>query len=117
MVAVDTDADAIDAAARNLAANGIADGVDLRQADIRTLRLSPGDILLANLTGALLAEHGALLGSKVRPRGHLIVSGFTLEDERDVTTALGRSATLIGREVEDEWVAACLEFGGNLTNP
>ena len=53
---IDVDADAIQAATESLELNPEARGVSFEVADVRSASLSPADIVVANLTGALLAR-------------------------------------------------------------
>jgi ribosomal protein L11 methyltransferase len=64
------------------------------------------DVVLANLTGALLANSADILCRMVAPGGFLIVSGF-MESERDaVGTALGRVLDFHALAQEEEWLSA-----------
>ena len=51
---IDYDEDALVSARESLALNGLTGRVALRRADLRTDRIEPADVVLANLTGALL---------------------------------------------------------------
>jgi ribosomal protein L11 methyltransferase len=108
VVAVDDDADAIEAARENLALNGGAEGIDLRVADFRTLPAQLADVVTANLTGGLLVRGAALLASAVAPGGSLIVSGVMREEAAEVLAAFTPALTLVERLSEDEWIGACL---------
>jgi ribosomal protein L11 methyltransferase len=59
VTAVDHDPDAIASARENLALNGVADRVRLEQADFRLNSRFRGDLVMANLTGGMLARHAA----------------------------------------------------------
>ncbi len=48
----------------------------LRQADLRVDQVAPGDVVTANLTGALLVAQATSIAALVRPGGTLIVSGI-----------------------------------------
>jgi ribosomal protein L11 methyltransferase len=109
VVAVDADADAIDSAARNLAANGIAAGIDLRHGDIRTLDAVSADVLLANLTGAILVDQALRLMTMIKPDGYWVASGFTTDEEKAVSSALRPHGTVSCREFEEDWVALLLQ--------
>jgi ribosomal protein L11 methyltransferase len=79
---LDYDADAIQAANENLTINDGVDGVEFQIADLSAADLPAGDIVTANLTGAVLMRSAARLLDLVRSDGTLIVSGL-LDDERD----------------------------------
>jgi len=105
VVALDDDADAIAAAADNLGLNGAAEAVTLRHGDFRGMAGLAADLVLANLTGALLIGQAEALAGAVAPGGSLIASGLTLDEEEAVTAALGAQLmTPVSRLVEDEWV-------------
>jgi ribosomal protein L11 methyltransferase len=66
-----------------------------------------GDIVLANLTGALLARAARQILAAVRPGGRLIVSGL-IDVERDEVAAAFEPAAIEAESREDEWVALVL---------
>jgi len=93
------------AAADNLGLNGAAEAVTLRHGDFRGMAGLAADLVLANLTGALLIGQAEALAGAVAPGGSLIASGLTLDEEEAVTAALGAQLmTPVSRLVEDEWV-------------
>ncbi len=104
VVAVDDDADAIAAAAENLGLNGAERAVTLRHGDFRGMTGLAADLVLANLTGALLIGQAGTLAAAVAPGGSLVASGLTLDEEEAVTTALAAQLAQAGRLVEGEWV-------------
>ena len=82
VVAIDDDRDALDSADANVALNAIASGlVETRTASVLADPVPAGDVVLGNLTGALLRRAADPLRAAISPGGTLIVSGFT-EDER-----------------------------------
>jgi len=128
---IDHDPDAIQAARENLALNpgvggvtfalvefgGGGDEVRPQPDEVRLkpnqVRLKPdtttdgimtGDVVLANLTGALLAREAPRILTTVRPGGRLIVSGL-LDAEREDVAAAFNTATVLTESREDEWVA------------
>lgn len=104
--ACDDDQDAIQAAWENLALNPGAI-VTMLVGDLRTLDLEPAHVVLANLTAGLLVAAATRLLSLTSSRGHVILSGFQTQEERDVIAAF-RGASLVDRFEEDGWVAATL---------
>ncbi len=106
---IDTDPDAIRAARENVALNRITAGIDLSVADFRTPGPAPVPLVVANLTGGLVARHAAALLRHVAVPGHLILSGVTTSEEDEVISALGKAVTVRGREVEEEWVGLLVE--------
>ena len=106
VVGVDIDDDAIAAARRSAALNPDVPAVDFRVGDIAALG-APVDLVLANLTGAMLTRSADHLARAVVPGGLLIISGF-MHDERDEVEA-GLSAFAVEARVdEDGWWAATL---------
>jgi ribosomal protein L11 methyltransferase len=82
VLAIDDDPDALDSALANVARNpGAAGRVEARPGNLLTEALPRADVVVANLTGALLRRCAATLVAAVAPGGSLVVSGFT-EDER-----------------------------------
>jgi ribosomal protein L11 methyltransferase len=106
VVAVDDDPDAVESARENLALNGVAEGIDLRVADFRSLPAIAADVVTANLTGGLLIRGADLLAASVGPGGTLVISGVMLEEEDTVVAAFTPTLALAGRVTEDEWMAA-----------
>jgi ribosomal protein L11 methyltransferase len=107
VVAVDSDPDALDNARSNMACNGAGPSIDVIQDDLGTLRVERADVVLANLTGAVLVRYAAELRGLVREDGYLIVSGFAPLDAAVVATAL-RPLRPIGERTEGEWAAMAL---------
>jgi ribosomal protein L11 methyltransferase len=103
VLAIEDDADAVDSAAENLALNPGA-RVDLRLADMRATMSAPADLVVANLTGALLAQEASRIQALATPAGHLILSGFLTSEESAVTAAFTGWA-IADRLEEDGWVS------------
>lgn len=102
---IDIDADALDNARENAGLNDIGDRVGFELGDFRETRYS-ADVVMANLTGALLANTAGTLGRMVAPGGFLIVSGF-MESEKDaVAAALERVLDPQALTQEEEWLSA-----------
>ena len=105
---IDSDADAIQSANENLALNpqagivrfalmNIADGSSPPHA------LPRADIVMANLTGALLVRVAGSLLDAVNPGGTLIISGILADEEAAVRGAFSKASNM-WRQQEDEWV-------------
>jgi len=103
VTAIDNDPDALANARDNVLANGAADAITIEQFDLSSVSLGAADLVVANLTGALLQRHALALRKLVAPGGALIVSGFTVEEQQDVSRALNAEAYEIAQE--GEWVA------------
>ena len=106
VIAIDDDPDAISAARENAERNGAV--IDAQVADLRHIALSRFDLVLANLTGGLLMQSAGRLQDLATPRGPMILSGFTREEEPAVLAAFPRLVT-VDRAQEDEWVCVTLQ--------
>lgn len=107
VVGVDTDADALANAAENVELNH-ANRVELRVADINGPAADLAGqftLVLANLTGALLARSAGALLATLQPGGLLIASGYQ-PDERGIVTDAFRTAgaTPVDEATESDWV-------------
>jgi ribosomal protein L11 methyltransferase len=109
VVAVDNDPDALDNARDNIARNGAAPSIDIIQDDLGGLRIQRADIVLANLTGAVLVRYAAELRSLVMDGGYFILSGFAPGDVAVIRTAFA-GLELIEELVEGEWAALSLRL-------
>jgi ribosomal protein L11 methyltransferase len=108
VVAIDSDPDALDNARDNIARNGAAPSIDIIRDDLATLRIERADVVLANLTGAVLVRYAAELRSLARGGGYFVLSGFAPQDAAVIRTAFG-GLTVIAEKVEGEWAALCLK--------
>jgi ribosomal protein L11 methyltransferase len=106
--AIDDDPDAIENARENIAANAVAAVVDAHVRDIADAGLPPADLVLANLTGTLLARYAAPLGRAVRPGGAIVASGFTIDEKPLVAGAFAPHFEVIETADEDDWWAYVL---------
>jgi ribosomal protein L11 methyltransferase len=104
-IGIDTDPDALTNAAENLALNQLIGRVRFEEGDFREIS-SRADIVMANLTGALLERSAAKLAALVKPQGHLIVSGIMESEGASVLTALQGFLELRQTDQEDEWLCA-----------
>ncbi len=106
VVAVDNDPDALENARANFATNGAGPSIDVIRDGIETLRIERADIVLANLTGAVLVRHRAELAALLRDAGYLVVSGFAPDEAHVVKTAF-KPLRVIDEQVESDWAAIC----------
>jgi len=104
---IDDDADAIAAARENLEFNRVAN-VEFVVGDLMHDRLPAADVVLANLTGAMLVRAAARLTHALRPDGILIVSGIMASEGNDVRRAFANQ-TFLADVQEDEWLAFTLK--------
>jgi ribosomal protein L11 methyltransferase len=103
VTAIDNDPDALANARDNVVANGAADAITIEQFDLSSVSLGAVDLVVANLTGALLQRHASALRTLVTPGGVLIVSGFTVEEQQEVAQAL--TASVQETASEGDWRA------------
>jgi ribosomal protein L11 methyltransferase len=106
VIAIDDDADAVSAARENLGLNPRA-RVTLRVGDLREAAPANADLVLANLTGALLVAAAGQLRQLTDVGGRLILSGFTMREERHVLQAFAPLA-VEHRAQEEEWLCVTL---------
>ena len=112
VVAIDNDPDALETARENIARNGAAPSIDIIQDDLDTLRIQRADIVLANLTGAVLVRFAAELRGLIVDGGYLILSGFAPQDAAVIQTAFG-GFRVIDSRAEGDWAAMCLTAQGS----
>lgn len=106
---IDFDPDAITNANENLELNPGLSGVRFQVVDVRDALLPKADIVVANLTGAVLVQNAALLTSAVDTDGTLIVSGLQTHEYESVVSAFvgGRLAS---EKEEAGWMALAFNF-------
>jgi ribosomal protein L11 methyltransferase len=104
VLALDTDPDALANARDNVARNRVA--VDLREGDLAALDAPPADIVVANLTTAVLQRLAGPLLRLTSPGGTLILSGFAPGESRDVLSPY--ACETIDELREADWAAARL---------
>lgn len=115
---IDNDPDAVQCARENLALNPGVNRVRFELGDLTSPRsfdnaglwvarglepLRPADVVMANLTGALLCRTAPALANAFAPGGALIVSGL-LAEERDAVVAAFQPLDLVWEVEEDGWV-------------
>jgi ribosomal protein L11 methyltransferase len=107
VVAIDNDPDALENARDNIARNGAAPSIDIIRDDLASLRIERADIVLANLTGAVLVRYAEELRSLLVEGGYLILSGFAPQDVAVITSAFA-GLTVIDEKADGEWAALFL---------
>jgi len=109
VLGLDDDRDAVDAARENVRLNRVEDRVRIEQIDLAAMAAHEADVVLANLTGALLRRHAASIVRHIKPGGSIIVSGFT-EDERFAVSHAFEELRLRRErdDREDGWVGLTL---------
>jgi ribosomal protein L11 methyltransferase len=107
VIAIDNDPDALTNARENVARNGGAGAVSITEADLSNATLESADLVIANLTGALLQRHAQTLRQLLALNGTLIVSGFTVEEEQKVARAFGAPRETVR---EGDWIALMIDL-------
>ncbi len=107
IAAVDNDPDALENARENVARNGAAPSIDIICDGIETLRIERADVVVANLTGAVLVRYAEELAGLLRDEGYLIVSGFAPHEAAVVRLGFG-GLDVVEENHEGDWAAICL---------
>jgi ribosomal protein L11 methyltransferase len=109
VVAVDNDSDALDNARANIARNGGGAAIDVVRDELGQLTLAAADVVVANLTAALLVRHSDALQQLVNRRGYLILSGFAPEHGSVDVRPSFKELPLVRELVEGEWQALLMQ--------
>jgi ribosomal protein L11 methyltransferase len=112
VLAIDSDADAIEAARDSVERNDCGGQVTVVVRDVTddpSALATRFRLTLANLTGGLLIRIAPSLLSTLSQGGHLIASGFQETEEADVRAAfVAAGGTVVDRTHEDGWVGVVL---------
>jgi ribosomal protein L11 methyltransferase len=100
---IDNDPDAVESARENLTLNPEAHRISFECADLMAQPLPWADLVLANLTGSLLARAAPALLAAIGSGGILIVSGL-LAHQRDHVCGSFAAAAIVWEQEEDGWV-------------
>jgi ribosomal protein L11 methyltransferase len=106
VVGVEVDTDALDSAQQNAVRNHTDSAIRFEHADYRTANLSRADLVMANLTGAILSNTLARVLDLVEPGGLLILSGFTSEElvaRPDGPVVTSASVRIVDQVDEEGW--------------
>ena len=107
VLGIDNDPDAIESARENVVLNpGVH--IELQVVDLKTIVVTPFDVVVANLTGGLLMQTAERLQELTAPVGRLILCGFTQTEEVGVLASFPGFRP-VNREQEDEWMCAVLQ--------
>jgi ribosomal protein L11 methyltransferase len=107
VIAIDNDRDALLNARENVVRNQ-ASGIDVREADVAALPPEPADVILANLTAAVLVRAAGSLTRLMAQDATAIVSGFGPDELGEVTAAF--AARVAAERCDGEWMAASLQI-------
>ena len=108
VVAIDVDPDALENARGNAVLNGAPRAVEFREADFHLETGLTADVVLANLTGAMLTAGASSLTRAVASDGTLILSGITSEERDSVYRAFSDAFLTEWSAEEDGWCCALM---------
>lgn len=108
---IDNDPDALASARADAEMNGVTNRILFDEGDFRGGVLGEFDIVLANLTGGMLASSARDVVAAAAPGGTLILSGITTAEAQSVLDAFAPLTTLVRRSDEDGWVGLVLTRG------
>jgi len=107
--AVDSDPLALKVARKNVSRNGALKNVHLFGGKLSRIRRS-FPLVVANLTAETILGLADALAQKVKPQGHLILSGILRQQARAVGRRFGAEGfVLLRRKQEKEWVTLLLK--------
>jgi ribosomal protein L11 methyltransferase len=106
--ALDYDEDALASARESVRVNGLNGRIRLRTADVRVDRAAAADVVIANLTGALLIAAAPALAALAADGSVLILSGFQTTEVRAVLETFAPFARLEQQVSEADWHAVHL---------
>jgi ribosomal protein L11 methyltransferase len=105
VTAIESDLDAAACARSNIARNHFEHAVQVQELSISEATPRPADLVVANLTEAIINKELNRITSWVRPDGVLIVSGLLVDQIDSVIDALSPSFRLSSRRNAGEWAA------------
>jgi ribosomal protein L11 methyltransferase len=110
--AIEIDAEAIDNAEENAAANGVADRVKVIQGDAVLLLplVAPVRVIVANIVSPVLLQLLPVMAEALAPGGVGILSGILLEERDEILAALDASGWRVAAtDSEDIWWTVAAE--------
>ena len=103
---IDNDGFSVQNARDNVVINGVEDRVTIIDGDIATLRMTPCDLVLANMLSRILIPNVPIFRELLKPRGTIVFSGLLAEEEATFTAVLDREGFRTERVTRrDEWIA------------
>ena len=105
VIAVDDDPDALENAGENLALNGVTQSITLQRGNLATIALPQGNIVTANLQGAMFLKHHQRFLRFLRPSGFLVASGLTIDEGHAISCVFKHTMTLVAQQSENNWIS------------
>ena len=116
-VAVDIDPYAVEAAKKNIAANGLSSKITTKEGTIDDVA-DPFDLIVANLTSGILLKLAKKLPTRLAGNGALVLSGFYGEEEERIRSAYGEVGfEPVWRGRRDEWSCLAMSRPGRSRFP
>jgi ribosomal protein L11 methyltransferase len=109
VLGVDVDPDALENARGNAALNAQPSAIEFRLADFRREAGLDADVVVANLTGGMLAASAGEVSRMVAQGGALILSGITTEERDAVLRAFAPRFVTEWYAEEGGWCCASLK--------
>lgn len=106
VLAIDKDPVAVKVARMNVAANQVADRVEVREGNLLDEVSGQAEIIVANIVADVIIDFAPQAFEYLFPKGYLIASGiiaFRLEEVRSALTRLGLE--LYGVKAQEDWYA------------
>jgi ribosomal protein L11 methyltransferase len=110
VTALEIDPDAVSAARENLRVNDVLTRVRLLQEDFRGAAGAGAGVVVANLTGGMLARHAPDVLRHLSRPGMLLLGGITSTEATEVLAAFAPPGLAVSRSDEDGWVALSLQL-------
>ena len=111
VVAIDNDPRAVEAAEKNVAANGLTDlvavgGQDLSAVDERF------DLITANIVHDVLVSIASALGERLVRTGSIVCAGILAGEQSESLAGVfaGHGLRVVGEKRENEWAALCMKY-------
>ena len=105
VIAVDDDPDALENAGENLALNGVTQSITLQRGNLATIALPQGNIVTANLQGAMFLKHHQRFLRFLRPSGFLVASGLTIDEGHAISSVFKHTMILVAQQSENNWIS------------
>jgi ribosomal protein L11 methyltransferase len=106
ILALDNDPDAIATATQNILRNRLEGRISVSARDVSSVK-ADFDLVVANITHDILAEHAKILSSRINPGGFLVLSGILKGDQEHSIGEMYVKHGLALRKslTKDEWAA------------
>ena len=115
VLAVDTDPEAVKAAAENAALNDVAGAVEVRAGGLESVLSGQWQVVVVNILAPIIVAmlRGGALMARVAPEGRLILSGIIDQQLEDVEAALADAgASSLEHLVVRDWVTVIAGWAG-----